>query len=54
MELTKQEKELVKFLVEKELKKTQEQEEQIGDALVFLAAGEKYEIVLENLLKKLK
>ncbi len=54
MELTKQEKEIIKFLVEKELKITEEQEEEIRPPIPFLAAQEKYEIVLEKLLKKLK
>ena len=55
MTLTKQEKEIVKFLVTKELKQVEKAEEDIkteGPAL--LAAEEKYEIVLENILKKLK
>lgn len=55
MELTKQEKEIVKFLVKKELKDVEKMEEEIkteGPAL--LAAEEKYEIVLEQILKKLK
>ena len=54
MELTKQEKELIKFLVKKELKLTEKQEEELRPPIPFLAAQEKYEIVLENLLKKLK
>ena len=54
MELTKNEKELIKFLVEKELKLTEEQEEEIRPEISFLAVEEKYEVLLEDLLKKLK
>jgi hypothetical protein len=55
MELTKQEKEVLKFLLEKELKITEQQEEDIKtETPAMLAAEEKYEIVLENILKKLK
>ena len=53
MELTKDEKALLKYLVEQELKKTEEQEEEIRPPITFLAAEEKYEIMLEKLLKKL-
>ena len=53
MELTKQEKELIKFLVEQELKKVDEQEEDIRPPVGFLAAEEKYEVFLKKLLKKL-
>lgn len=53
MELSKDEKALLKYLVEKELEKVKEQGEDIKPGPVFLAAEEKYEIVLENLLKKL-
>ena len=55
MELTKQEKEVLKFLVNKELKITEQQEEDIKtETPAMLAAEEKYEIILEKLLKKLK
>ena len=53
MEITKDEKTLLKYLVEQELKKTEEQEEEIRPNIPFLAAQEKYEIMLEKLLKKL-
>ena len=53
MELTNQEKELIKFLVKQELKKVEETEEDIRPPIGFLAAEEKYEVLLENLLKKL-
>jgi len=54
MELTKQEKEIIKFLVEKELRIMVQHEEEIRPPVAFLAAEEKYEIMLKNLLKKLK
>ncbi|MBR9692087.1 hypothetical protein GOV06_04845 [Candidatus Woesearchaeota archaeon] len=55
MELTKTEKEIIKFLVDKELKAVEQKEEDIKtEGPVLLAAEEKYEIVLEQLLKKLK
>lgn len=54
MELSKSEKELLKFLVEKEIEKTKEQETEIRPPVGFLVAEEKYEVFLENLLKKLQ
>ena len=55
MELTNQEKEIIKFLIERELKAVEKKEEDIKtEGPVLLAAEEKYEIVLEKLLKKLK
>jgi len=55
MELTKQEKKVLKFLVERELKDVEKKEEEIKtEGPVLLAAEEKYEAVLEKLLKKLK
>ena len=55
MELTNQEKEIIKLLIEKELKDVEKKEEEIKtEPPVMLAAEEKYEIVLENILKKLK
>jgi len=53
MELTKDEKAVLKYLVDKELKITEEQEEEIRPNIPFLAAQEKYEILLERILKKL-
>ena len=54
MELTNQEKEIVKFLIKRELEDVEKKEEEIKtEPPVMLAAEEKYEIVLENLLKKL-
>ena len=55
MELTKQEKEIIRFLVERELKDVEKKEEEIKtEPPVMLAAEERYEIVLEKLLKKMK
>ena len=54
MELTKDEKALFKYLAEQELKKVEGQEEDIRPNIPFLAAEEKYEILLENILKKLR
>ena len=54
MVFTKQEKEIVKFLVSKELKDVEQKEEDIKtEGPQLLAAEEKYEIVLEKILKKL-
>ena len=55
MELTNQEKEIVKFLVAKELKDVEKMEEEIKtEGPQLLAAEEKYEIVLEKILEKLQ
>ena len=54
MKLTSKEKELIKFLVKKELKIVEKQEEEIRPPVRFLAAEERYEEVFKNLLKKLK
>lgn len=53
MELTQTEKKLIKHLVEKELKEFEEEEETIRPPVGFLAAEEKYDILLKDLLKKL-
>jgi len=53
MKLTNTEKELVKFLVKRELLSVKEEGEDIRPTIGFLAAEEKYELVLEALLKKL-
>ena len=55
MELSKNEKELLKLLVKKELDDVVKKGEDIKtEGPVLLAAEEKYEIVLEKLLKKLE
>ena len=55
MTFTKQEKEIIKFLVKRELKDVEKKEEEIKtESPVLLAAEEKYEIVLEKMLKKLE
>lgn len=54
---TKEEKKVLKFLVDKELKDVLEKEaelDKLRPGVAFLALEEKYEILLENLLKKLK
>ncbi len=54
MEFTKQEKDIVKFLIKRELEDVEKKEEEIKtEPIAMLAAEEKYEIVLENILKKL-
>jgi len=54
MKLTNKEKELLKFLVKKELKTMHGHEEKIRPPVRFLAAEEKYEGFLKTLTKKLK
>ncbi len=54
MELTKTEKDLIKHLIEKELKEFEGEEENIRPPVDFLAAEEKYGVLLKNLLKKLE
>ena len=54
---TKEEKKVLRFLVDKELKDVLEKEAELDilrPGVAFLALEEKYEILLENLLKKLK
>lgn len=54
---TNEEKKVLKFLVDKELKDVLEKEaelDKLRPGVAFLALEEKYEILLENLLKKLK
>lgn len=56
-ELTKEEKEALKYLIKEELKRFKEQEkemEELRPNLPFLAVEEKYEDLLEKLLKKLE
>ncbi len=56
-ELTKEEKEALRYLIKQELKRFKEQEkemEELRPNLPFLAVEEKYEDVLEKLLKKLE
>ena len=56
MELTKDEKKVLKFLVGKELKDILEEEKELDmlrPGISFLALEEKYEILLEKLKKKL-
>jgi len=57
MELTKDEKKVLKFLVGKELKMILEEEKELGHLrpqVGMLALEEKYEILLEKLMNKLK
>jgi hypothetical protein len=57
MELTKDEKKVLKFLVDRELKTILEEEKELGHLrpqVGFLALEEKYEILLEKLKKKLE
>ena len=54
---TEDEKKVLRFLVDKELKNVLEKEAELDilrPGVAFLALEEKYEILLENLLKKLK
>ncbi len=54
MTFTKQEKKIIKFLVKRELQDVEKKEEDIKtEGPSMLAAEEKYEIVLEKILKKL-
>ena len=53
MNITNQEKELIRFLIKKELKTVKKSEEDIRPHAKFFAAEEKYENFLEELLKKL-
>jgi hypothetical protein len=56
-ELTKEEKEALKYLIKQELKRFKEQEkemEELRPNLPFLAVEEKYEDLLEKLFKKLE
>jgi hypothetical protein len=56
-ELTKEEKEALKYLIKQELKRFKEQEkemEELRPELPFLAVEESYEDLLERLLKKLE
>ncbi len=56
-ELTKEEKEALKYLIKQELKRFKEQEkemEELRPELPFLAVEEKYEDLLEKLFKKLE
>ena len=55
MELTKNERLLLKTLVEQELKKFESEEEEVlRPSAPFLAAEEKYDEFLDKLLEKLK
>lgn len=54
MELEKKEKELIRYLLEKELKQVDEAEEEIRPNVSFLAAEERYEIFIRDLLKKFR
>lgn len=56
MRLTKQEKEVLKYLLKKELKDFEAQEKEIKQLrpiLPFLAVEERYDLLLEKILKKL-
>lgn len=51
---SEQEKQLMKFLIDKELKQLKEEESEIRPEMpAFLAAEEKYEHILEELKSKL-
>ena len=53
MELSKDEKKLIKFLIKQELKKFEEQEEEaLRPSAPFLAVEEKYDEFLKKVLKK--
>lgn len=57
LELKKEEKEALKYLIKQELKRFKEQEkemEELRPELSFLAVEENYEVLLEKLLKKLE
>lgn len=57
MELTKDEKKVLKFLVSRELKEVLEKERELDilrPGVSFLALEEKYEMLLERLKEKLK
>lgn len=55
MELTKEEKAVLKNLVEREIKDFKDEEKVIRDAMPsFIASEEKYESMLKELLGKLK
>ena len=54
MELSKKEKDLILFLVKRELRDLIDAEKDIRPPVGFLAAEEKYETFLEDLLKKLE
>lgn len=53
MELSKEEKLAVKFVIEKELEVVKKEGETFRPNPAFLALEEKYEILLEKVLKKL-
>jgi len=54
MAFTKKEKKIIRFIIERELKDVEKKEEEIKtEDIPLLAAEEKYEIILENILKKL-
>ena len=54
MELSKTEKDLIKHLVEKEIAEFEQEEGTIRPPAGFLAAEEKYDVLLKELLKKLE
>jgi len=55
IELSKEEKELIKFLLQQELKKFEEEEEEIRtEQAPFLAVEEKYDELLKKILKKFR
>lgn len=57
MKLTNDEKKVLKFLVDKELKEVLEKEKELDTlrpGISFLALEEKYEILVERLKKKLE
>jgi len=54
MRLTAKEKDLLRYLVKKELKEFKKEEAEIRPNLVFLKGEEEYDLLLEALFKKLK
>ncbi|MFH2028718.1 MAG: hypothetical protein ABIJ08_06260 [Nanoarchaeota archaeon] len=54
MNLTKDEKETIRFLIEKQLKEVENEEVLRDVSPKFLAADVKYDEFLKNLLKKIK
>jgi hypothetical protein len=54
MTFTQKEKELVKYLVKKELKTFENEEKEIRPSLPFLKREEEYDLFLKALLKKLE
>tara|TARA_Y100000310_G_scaffold345840_1_gene470994 strand:- start:8650 stop:8814 length:165 start_codon:yes stop_codon:yes gene_type:complete len=54
MELTQKERDLLKYLVKKELKEFKKEEAEIRPSLPFLKREEEYDLLLESLQKKFR